>query len=184
MTIELLIAIVSGVITLLASFFVAMYQARAESRKLVEQLKQQYTTSLFDKRLAAYPVLFKLVHDFNTVIEYGIPDRQQLIGFRQQYDHWVSSYAILLTQTTAKLVWGYHNYLIDLLEQPTDAPVSHEQWVEIWNIHVLLGKTLRAEIGVFETVAAGMPEFEKAHVKALLERLQQSSKQMRRRFWS
>ncbi|MEO1126218.1 MAG: hypothetical protein AAFX95_19440 [Cyanobacteria bacterium J06639_16] len=182
MTPELLIAIVSGILTLLASFFVAMYQARVESRKLVRQLEQQYTTSLFDKRLAAYTVLFQLLHDFNAVIEYGISNRQQLADFRKHYDSWVSAHAILLTRTTAKLVWGYHNYLINLLGQPTDVPLPQEQWVEIRNIHVLLGKALRAEVGIFDTTAAGIPEFDKPHVRALVEKLKQSSKQVRRRF--
>ncbi|MEM9908371.1 MAG: hypothetical protein AAF921_25445 [Cyanobacteria bacterium P01_D01_bin.44] len=182
MTVELLIAIVSGIVTLLASFFVAMYQARAESRRLVKQLEQQYSTALFDKRLETYPILFELLHDFNMAIEYGTPSRQQLINFRKQYDSWVSAHAILLTQATAKLIWGYHNYLINLLEQPAGSSFPTEQWFEIRNIQVLIGKALRAEIGVFDTAAAGLPDFEKPHVKALLEKLRQSSKQVRRRF--
>ncbi|MEO0458355.1 MAG: hypothetical protein AAF152_17485 [Cyanobacteria bacterium P01_A01_bin.114] len=182
MTVELLIAIVSGIVTLFASFFVAMYQARVESRKLVKQLEQEYSTALFDKRLEAYPVLFELLHNFNAVIEYGTPTRQQLLDFRKHYDSWVSAHAILLTQATAKLIWGYHNYLVNLLEPRTGGSFPAEQWFEIRNIQVLIGKALRAEIGVFDTAAAGLPDFDKPHVKALVEKLRQSSKQVRRRF--
>jgi hypothetical protein len=76
---ELLIAIVSGIITLSASFFVAMYQARTEFRKMVRQLEQKYTTSLFDKRLEAYPMLFKILHDLNNEIEYKTETQQVVV---------------------------------------------------------------------------------------------------------
>ena len=179
---ELLIAIVSGLITLLASSFVAIYQARTEFRKLARQLEQKYTTSLFDKRLEAYPVLFKSLTDFNNVIEYGSPSKQQLVEFQKQYDTWISSHAILLTPTTAKVVWGYHNYLIDLLDQYHDLSPPQECWIEVRNIQIMIGKFLRAEIGVFDTVAAGVPELEKPYVKMMIDKLQQSSKKNRNRF--
>jgi hypothetical protein len=173
---ELLIAIVSGLITLLASSFVAIYQARTEFQKLTRQLEQKYTTSLFDKRLEVYPVLFKALNDFNNVIEYNSSSKQQLIEFQKQYDTWISSHAILPTPTTAKAVWGYHNYLIDLLEQYHDIALPQERWIEIRNIQIVIGKFLRAEIGVFDTIAAGIPELEKPHVKAIIDKLHQSSK--------
>ena len=179
---ELLIAIVSGLITLLASSFVAIYQARTEFRKLARQLEQNYTTSLFDKRLEAYPVLFKALNDFNNVIEYGSPNRQQFVEFQKQYDTWISTHGLLLTPTTAQVVWGYHNYLIDLLERYNDILIPQECWVEIRNIQIMIGKFLRAEIGVFDTVAAGVPELDKPYVKAIIDKLHQRSKKIRSRF--
>ncbi len=179
---ELWIAIGSGLITLLASSFVAIYQARTEFRKLTRQLEQKYTTSLFDKRLEVYPVLFKALNDFNNVIEYKSPSPQQLVELQQQYDTWISSHAIILTPTTAKVVWGYHNYLIDLLDQYHGSSIPPERWIEIRNIQIVIGKFLRAEIGVFDTTAAGTPELEKPYVKAIIEKLHQSSKQIRSRF--
>jgi len=179
---ELLIAIISGLITLLASSFVAIYQARTEFRKLTRQLEQKYTTSLFDKRLEVYPVLFKTLHDFNHVIEYNSSSKQQLIELQRQYDTWIASHAILLTPITAKAVWGYHHYLIDLLEQHRDIPLPQERWIEIRNIQVVIGKFLRAEIGVYDTTAAGIPELEKPYVTAIIDKLHQSSKKIRSRF--
>ena len=179
---ELLIAIVSGLITLLASSFVAVYQARTEFRKLARQLEQKYTTSLFDRRLEVYPALFKALNDFNNMIEYGSPSKQQLVEFQEQYDAWISSHAILLTPTAAKAVWGYHNYLIDLLEQHHDIPLTQESWIEIRNIQIVIGKFLRAEVGVFDTTAAGIPELEKPYIKMTLDKLHQSSKKIRNRF--
>jgi len=179
---ELLIAIVSGILTLSASFFVAMYQARTEFRKMVRQLEQKYTTSLFDKRLEAYPLLFKILHDLNNEIEYNTQSKQQLIELQKDYDDWVSSHAILLTPTTGKLVWGYHHYLIDILEQFPSESLPEEKWAEIRNIQATIGKFLRAELGVYDTEAAGSPELEKSYIKAIIERLNQSSKKIRSRF--
>ena len=179
---ELWIPIVSGLITLLASFFVAIYQARTEFRKLTRQLEQKYTTSLFDKRLEGYPILFKALNDLNNVIDYCSPTNQQLVEFQKQYDSWISSYAIFLTRSTAKIVWGYHHYLIDLLEQHHDTPLPAERWAEIRNVQIVIGKFLRAEIGVFDTIAAGSPELEKPYVKAIIDKLHQSSKKTRSRF--
>ena len=168
---QLVIAIVSGLITLLASSLIAVYQSRTEFRKLQKQLEQTYTTSLFDKRLEMYPVLFRTLNDFNHQIEYGSPNKQQLMEFQRQYDDWVSTHGILLTPTTAKAVWGYHNYLIDLLEQYHDSSLPLEQWIEIRNIQIVIGKFLRAEIGVFDTTTAGIPELEKPYVKTIIDKL-------------
>lgn len=179
---ELLIAIVSGVLTLLASFFVAMYQARTEFRKMVRQLEQKYTTSLFEKRLEAYPMLYKILHDLNNKIEYNTQSKQQLTEFQKNYDDWIAFHAILLTPTIGKLVWGYHNYLIDTLEQFSGDSLSEEKWIEIRNIQATIGKFLRAELGVYDTQAAGAPELEKPYVKAIVKKLHQSSRKIRSRF--
>ncbi len=179
---ELIIAIISGLITLLASFFVAMYQSRAEIRKMTKQLEEKYTTSLFDKRLEAYPPLFKILSQLSNVIEHSTQSKDQLTDFQGQLDNWLSSYAILLTPSTAQILWSYHGYLIDLHEQYRDEPMPEEQWIEIRNVHVTIGKFLRAELGVFDTKPAGTPELEKPHVKQLLEKLGQRSKKVRGRF--
>lgn len=179
---ELLIAIVSGLLTLLASFFVAMYQARTEFRKMVRQLEQKYTTSLFEKRLEAYPMLYQMLHHLNNEIEYNTQSKQQLIEFQKNYDNWIASHAILLTSTTGKLVWGYHHYLIDVLGQFPGQTLPEETWIEIRNIQATIGKFLRAELGVYDTQAAGTPELEKTYVRAMIEKLHQSSRKNRSRF--
>ena len=183
---ELLIAIVSGVLAIVASSLVAVYQARTEFRKMLKQLEQKYTVSLFDKRLEVYPFLFKLVHDLNHEIEYNSQNKrnlnkQQLVEFQKHYDSWISAYAFLLTPTTAELIWGYHHYLIELLEQTPDNSLSEEQWIEIRNVQVTISKCLRAELGVYDTKAAGVLELE-PYIRTMLERLNQSSRKIRNRF--
>ena len=91
---ELLIAIISGLITLLASFFVAMYQSRVEFRKMAKQLEEKYTTSLFDKRLEVYPLLFKALNQLSNAIEFNIQSKEQLTEFQHQFNSWLSSNAI------------------------------------------------------------------------------------------
>ncbi|MDX1524015.1 MAG: hypothetical protein R3264_20470, partial [Anaerolineae bacterium] len=82
----------------------------------------------------------------------------------------------------ARIAWGYHNYLIDILEQYRDQPIPEDCWIEIHNIQSTIGKFLRAELGVFNTEPAGIADLEKPYVKVTLERLTQSSKKIRGRF--
>jgi hypothetical protein len=79
-------------------------------------------------------------------------------------------------------VWGYHHYLIDTLEQFPYESLQKENWAEIRNIQSTIGKFLRAELGVYDTKAAGVPELEKPFMKAAIERLNQSSRKIRDRF--
>ena len=173
---ELAIAIVSGLLTLVASYLVAMYQARTELKKMVRQLQQQYTTSLFDRRLDVYPLLYRLTQGLNNQIDYRTQTRQGLVELQQQYDDWLAVHAILLTPALGELAWGYHAYLIEILGQDS---ISDPVWRESYTIQATLGKCLRAELGVYDTAAAGLPELEKPHVKAVMERLRQSVERLR-----
>lgn len=179
---EILIAIVSGVITLFASFFVAMYRSRTEFKKLAKQLEEKYTTSLFEKRLAAYPELFRLVHELSNSIEKKTHTKKSLLAFQKAFDAWVSTSAILLTPATAKVVWRYHKHLIHLLQINEAPEIPEVKWTEIRNIHILIGKMLRAEIGVFNTQPAGTPTLDKPHVKAILAPLDTGVIHMSERF--
>lgn len=179
---ELIIAILSGMITLLASLFVAMYQVRAEFRKLARQLEGKYKTSLFDRRLEAYPLLFNDLNDLNNAIELNNCSKQRIFDIQAKLDKWLSSNALFLSSTTAQIVWRYRSYLIDLIEQYHDKPVPDERWIEIRNIQVIIGKFLRAELGVFDTEPAGTPGLDKPHIKEILDKLGQSSKKTHSRF--
>jgi hypothetical protein len=179
---ELLIDIVSGLITLTASLFVAMYQARVELRKFARQLEEKYTTSLFNKRLEVYPLLFKALTDLNNTIEYSNQSRQSLIEFQGKYDSWISANGIYLTPATAHIIWGYHNYLVDLLGQHHDGSIPEEKWIEIRNIQATIGKFLRAEIGVFDTKAAGVPKLATSYVQNIIGNLDQNSERISSRF--
>lgn len=179
---EFVIVIISGLITLFASVLVASYQARVEFRKMAKQLEEKYTTSLFDKRLEVYPTLFDILHEFNNVIEYNNQSKEKLIELQKEFDTWMSGNAIFLTNITARIAWGYHHYLIDILEQYYDQSIPDERWIEIRNIQLTFGKFLRAELGVYDTEPAGIAELEKPYVKEILEKLGQSSKKIRSRF--
>lgn len=176
---ELIVAIVTGLITLLASFVIATVQARAELRKMAKQLEERYTTSLFEKRLDAYPELFKILNSLTNAIEYGDVNRSELAQLQLEFDNWMSQHALFLTNSTARVAWGYHDYLIDTLEESRDQPVPDERWKEIQKIHKTLGKFLRAELGVFSTDAAGNVDLKKTHIAELLELLSQSSSKVR-----
>ncbi|NJN94914.1 MAG: hypothetical protein HC875_12840 [Anaerolineales bacterium] len=179
---ELIVAIVTGLITLFASFLIATYQTRTEFRKMAKQLEEKYTTSLFDKRLEVYPQLFKILNDSNNAIEYNEQSKEKLVDLQKEFDNWMSTNALFLTNTTARIAWGYHNFLIDILEQYRDQFIPEDRWIEIRNIQLTFGKFLRAELGIFDTEPAGIAELEKPYVKEILEKLGQSSKKIRNRF--
>ncbi|GEM_PF-6550971 len=183
---ELLIAIVSGVLSLVASSLIAAYQARTEFQKMLKQLEQKYTTSLFEKRLELYPSLFTLLHNLNHEIEYKSQNkqhlsRQKLVEFQRYYDSWIATHAFLLTPASAELVWGYHHYLIDILEQESENYLPEEKWVEIRNTQLTIGKFLRAELGIYDTKAAGTLKLE-PYIQAITKKLNQSSRKIRNRF--
>ena len=72
--------------------------------------------------------------------------------------------------------------IIELLEQHHAQTISLEQWIEIRNIQIVIGKFLRAEIGVFDTSAAGIADLNRPHVRAILDKLDKSSKVIQHRF--
>lgn len=179
---ELIVAIVAGLITFFASFLVATYQARTEFQKMAKQLEEKYTTSLFDKRLEVYPELFRLLSRLNHVIEYKEHTKDKLTAFQKEFDDWMAGNALFFSKTVAQIAWGYHNYLIDILEEYEEHPIPESCWIELRNIQLTFGKFLRSELGVFDTEPAGASKLETPHVKEILARLSQSSKKIRTRF--
>ena len=91
---ELLVAIISGLITFFVSVFVAVYQTRLEFRKMAKQIEEKYTTSLFDKRLEVYPKLFKILNDLTNEIEHSTQSKEKLVDLKRQFDKWMSTNAI------------------------------------------------------------------------------------------
>jgi hypothetical protein len=179
---EMLIAIVSGFITLTASFLIAMYQTRVELRKFARQLEEKYTTSLFNKRLEVYPLLFKALIDLNNTIEYNNHNKQLLVDFQVKYDSWLAANGVFLTPATAHIIWGYHNFLVDLLGQQYDEVIPEEKWIEIRNVQITIGKCLRAELGVYETKAAGRARLQTPSARNIIDTLDQSSKKIYNKF--
>jgi hypothetical protein len=149
---------------------------------MARQLEEKYTTSLFDKRLEVYPSLSKALNELSNAIEHNTQSKQHLVEFQSQFEKWISSNAIFLTPTTARIVWGYYHYLIDLIDQHRDKPIHEDQWVEMRNIQLTIGKFLRAELGVFDTKPAGTSDLEEPYVKEILDKLNSSSKKIRSRF--
>ncbi len=179
---ELVIAVISGLVAIVGSFFIAIYQSRVEFRKLARQVEEKYASSLFDKRLTVYPPLYSTLSRLTSAIETNTQTTEQVKQFQDQFENWLSSNAIFVTPTTATMVWGYRAYLLNLMETFEDEPIPEERWVEIRNLNVVIGKFLRAELGVFSTQPAGTPELESPHVSEMIERLSQESGKRRSRF--
>lgn len=74
MPIELLsslIALAGVLVSILVSAFVGSRQSKIEVKKLRTDLQLTYVSKLIDKRLEAYPALFKPISEFERVLKYG-----------------------------------------------------------------------------------------------------------------
>lgn len=179
---NLLIPIFSGILTLFASFFIAMYKSRVEIKKIAKQLEEKYTIALYNKRLEVFPEMFKIVNTLCQKIEKGINKFDDLIQFQESFDCWLSNNGILLTKSMVNLLWPYHNYLIIKLEKTNELTFSEEDWKHIRNFHVKICQSIRAELGIFETKAAGQYRLDHPDFKNMFNRIEQTSELLIKRF--
>lgn len=164
----IIISIVSGIITLLTSVVVAIFASRLELRKIQKELEQRYAQSLFDKRIELYPKLFTLLSSFNKFIEYHIQTKEQLLELQHNLDEWNNANAIFLTKTSDRIAYGYRFYLIDLFQRYSGAPIPEEEWKNIRTINIVFEKSLKAEIGVYDTRPAGILEKDTEKVEKIV----------------
>ena len=78
MTLEQLspiIALAGVVISIVASVLVSARQSKLEIKKLRTELQMSYASKLVDKRMEAYPLLFKLIIDFEKSAKYRVAQK-------------------------------------------------------------------------------------------------------------
>ncbi len=152
MSSNLIIAIVSGLITLIVSVLVTSLKNKSELKKIKKELELNYAKSLFDKRIEVYPSLFCLLSGLNKLIEYNRQSKADIIEFQKNIDKWNNENAIFLTTTSSRIAYGYRYYLIDLTSKYSDKEIPENDWKNIRKINVTFEKSLRAEIGVYDTL--------------------------------
>ncbi|MCP4405995.1 MAG: hypothetical protein GY801_52970 [bacterium] len=154
----ILVPVLSGILSILASVIITTLKNRSELHKIHAELEQQYTKTLFEKRIEVYPKLFSVLSGFNKLIEYETQSREKLIEVQQLLDGWNNEYAIFITRATSSIAYRYRYYLKDLLSHDQ---ITEKDWADIRQIHVAFEKSLRAEIGLYSTQPAGYSAYER-----------------------
>ena len=167
MQVTIIISIISGIITLITSVLITTIKNRSELLKIHVELEQKYATSLFEKRLNVYPTLFKILSDFNKLIEYNIQTKDKLLELQKNLDEWNNEYAILLTTTSSRMAYSYRYYLIDLFQKYSKKDIPQDVWNNIRTLNVAFEKSIRAEIGIYDIRAAGVLNKESEKVEKI-----------------
>ena len=121
MTIELLsplIALAGILISILASGFVSSRQSKIEIKKLRTELQMAYANKLVDKRMETYPVLSKLISDFEKAFKYGMIQKPVVDKLFKQILLWDSSYAVFMSSHTIRKYVKFRNFIFSLKELP------------------------------------------------------------------
>lgn len=154
-TLSIVVPIITVVISILASVIITTMQNRAEMKNLREQMEQNYSKSLFDKRVEAYPELWSLLCVLGKAIFYDQQTVGKLIEFRNKLDSWDIKYGVYLSQPVSHIYWRFVDYLRILLLDGTEAEITQQNWEDIARIRGSLQQALRAEIGIFDTNPVG-----------------------------
>ena len=130
-------------------------QNKTEMKKLQEQMEQNYSKSLFDKRAKVYSKLWSLLCNLGKTIFYDHQTVEKLIEFRDQFDIWDTKYGVYVSQPVQHIFWRFSDYLRILLLNGAEAKITQQNWEDIEKIRSWLAQALRAEIGIFDTIPAG-----------------------------
>ena len=154
-TLTIAVPIITIVISILSSLIITTMKNRTEMKKLQEQMEQNYSKSLFDKRVEVYSELWSLLGNLGKTIFYGQQTVENLIEFRDKFDSWDIKYGVYLSQPVSHIYWRFIDYLRILLLNGTEAEITHQNWEDINKIRTWLAQALRAEIGIFDTNPVG-----------------------------
>ena len=106
-----LIALSSVAISVTVSLIISTRQIKTELKKLRAEIQQTYAGGLLEKRLQTYPILYKLLSDFDKVIRFGTLTQ---VVVSELFDHllkWDSENAIFMS---GNAVNAYHAFRMKL----------------------------------------------------------------------
>lgn len=169
---SILLAIITGIVSVIASLIVTTLRNKSELQKIRIELEQSYAKSLFDRRVKVYPIIYRLLSSYGKIIEYNRQTVENLTEFRDNFDSWDSQYSIYLTPPITKLCWRFRKYLNQLLTHFSESHLPEEEWKIFRNLLIEFEKAIRAEIGIFLSKPIGdSREMERVH-KILDEKIQ------------
>lgn len=154
-SIQIIIPIVTVIISVVTSVIVTALRNKAELNKIKEESIQKFAKSLFDRRVEIYPELYNLFSAYGKTIRYKQQSIENLSKFKETFEQWDSKYSIFFTRPTRRLSAKFQVYLKVLLSTYSNISIQDEEWNAMLEIIVAFENFLRAEIGVLDIRPAG-----------------------------
>jgi len=121
MQVDILTAIIALLGVLLSAFIsyrVSLRQTKIEFDKHSEQIKQEFSRRLFEKRMSVYPELYSFLSNFGKSLVFGTPSKKDLELLFSQIQNWDSLNAILFSAPTGLPVYHLRIKIYELLKKP------------------------------------------------------------------
>ena len=134
----------------LVSFIVSSVQSNTSAANLRLEVEQRYNQKLYEKRLEAYPLLYRVTSNLGKDLEL-LDLRYKLVAkSRERVDQWDTQYAVLVSPAVIALLLQLRNTLTDMaLAREQDAPVSRADRELVFIAALRLEQAIRNEIGVY-----------------------------------
>lgn len=144
-----IVAIISGSISLFVSLigvFTNAYQNFISKKKLEYEIKNKYTNTLYEKRMALYPTAFKLSSGIKKLnSEAKIIPQEQQVKILRQLNAWVENDAGLFL--SKEVIDSYYKLRKALGNNPGDGTSYTDIQVEkLWNARNEFRAALRYDI--------------------------------------
>lgn len=163
-TIVALIALSGVVLSAFVSYLVSSRQADLAVNNLKTELESRYNQKLYEKRLDAYPYLYKILSDLGKDLRKIELPHSKLKDRLEEIDKWDSSYAILLSSAGIAVILDLRNILDSYTNfDPNyvpEAQVSRKSRKNIFNSALRLEQQLKKEIGVYDSEGYHNPPLE------------------------
>lgn len=157
-SIQIAIPIITLIVSVISSVVISTRRNKVEMHKVQVEFEQKYAKSLFDKRIEYYRELYELLSNYGKTLLYKKQNVENLSKFRISLDEWNNKYSIFFTNATARISSKFRRYSNSLLSYSQDESIKVDDWVTIRKILGFYEKSLRSEIGIYDTKPVG--EFE------------------------
>ncbi len=120
MQVDILTAIIAlgGVfLSALISYGISLRQTKIELDKHSEQIRQEFSRRLFEKRMSVYPELYSFLSDFIKKVHFGDPNRDDVEQLFSQIQSWDSKNAILFSAKAGRVAYYLRTKLFELLKK-------------------------------------------------------------------
>lgn len=169
-------AFASGLLSAAVAFYVSKQQRISAEQKQRREFSHDTAKFLFEARLAAYPKLYKLMHDVSLEFKKGNRDIELLQKFDLERAAWDGEHGILLS------AWSSHRMILmrrkirktQVLDEFTS--LTKAQCKEITKEFYGVQSCLKTELGVFDLQGHHNPT-ESKHLASVLKDLKSESEQ-------
>lgn len=148
-----IIALGGVFLSAIISYRVSLRQTKIELDKHSEQIRQEFSRRLFEKRLLVYPELYSFLSEFGKTLVFGNPSRKDLELLFSQIQNWDSLNSILFSAPTGLSVYQFRIRINDYLKKSEseileflNSPENRKSLIkELQSVEL----ALKAELGVY-----------------------------------